>query len=44
VTNELGLYRVLDLSPAEYDVIVELRGFAKVTPGSVEVDVGQGSS
>ena len=41
VTNELGLYRVLNLNPAEYDVTVELSGFAKVTSGAVKVDVGQ---
>jgi hypothetical protein len=41
VTNELGLYRVLNLSPAEYDVTVELSGFAKLMRGSVRVDVGQ---
>src|SRR5688572_12603770 len=40
-TNRLGLYRVLYLSPAEYDVTVELSGFAEVTRGSVRVDVGQ---
>jgi hypothetical protein len=31
VTNERGLYRALNLNPAEYDVTVELRGFAKTT-------------
>ena len=41
VTNELGLYRVLNLNPAEYDVTVEMTGFAKVTYGSVKIDVGQ---
>lgn len=41
VTNELGLYRALNLSPSEYDVTVELSGFAKVLRGSVRVDVGQ---
>lgn len=41
VTNELGLYRVLNVSPAEYDVTVELSGFAKVTRRSIRVDVGQ---
>jgi hypothetical protein len=41
VTNELGLYRALNLNPAEYDVTVELSGFAKVTRQSVKVDVGQ---
>src|SRR5262245_52246814 len=41
VTNGLGLYRVLNLNPAEYDVTVERTGFAKVLFGSVKVDVGQ---
>ena len=41
VTNELGLYRVLNLNPAEYDVTVEMTGFAKVMCGSVKIDVGQ---
>ncbi len=41
VTNELGLYRVLNLNPAEYDVTVEMMGFAEVTRGSVRVDVAQ---
>lgn len=41
VTNELGLYRVLNLHPAEYDVTVERSGFATVTYESVKVDVGQ---
>ncbi len=41
VSNELGLYRVLNLHPAEYDVTVELSGFATVTCGSVKIDVGQ---
>ena len=41
VTNELGLYRVLNLYPAEYDVTVEMTGFAKVTCGPVRIDVGQ---
>jgi hypothetical protein len=41
VTNELGLYRVLNLNPAEYDVTVELNEFAKVACGSVKIDVGQ---
>jgi outer membrane receptor protein involved in Fe transport len=41
VTNELGLYRVLNLHPAEYDVTVEMTGFAKVTYESVKIDVGQ---
>src|SRR5262245_28532723 len=39
MTNALGLYRVLNLDPAEYDVTVERRGFAKVTSGSVKVGV-----
>jgi carboxypeptidase family protein len=41
VTNELGLYRVLSLAPAEYDVTVELTGFATVTYSAVKIDVGQ---
>ena len=41
VSNELGLYRVLNLDPAEYDLTVELSGFAKVTYESVKIDVGQ---
>ena len=41
VTNELGLYRVLYLSPAEYDVTVERSGFAKMTSALVKIDVGQ---
>ena len=41
MTNELGLYRVLNLSPADYDVTVELSGFARVTRRSVKIDVGQ---
>jgi hypothetical protein len=41
VTNELGLYRVLNLKPAEYDMTVERSGFAKVASGSVKIDVGQ---
>jgi outer membrane receptor protein involved in Fe transport len=41
VTDELGLYRVLNLHPAEYDVTVERSGFAKVTYESVKIDVGQ---
>src|ERR1700741_4481057 len=40
-TNNLGLYRVLNLRPAEYDVTVELSGFAKATRRSVRIDVGQ---
>src|SRR5262245_52009498 len=40
-TNELGLYRVLNLHPAEYGVTVERDGFATVTYGSVKIDVGQ---
>ena len=41
VTNELGLYRALNLHPAEYDVTVELSGFATVTRRSVKIDIGQ---
>jgi hypothetical protein len=41
VTNELGLYRALNLNPAEYDVTVALRGFANVTRRSIKVDIGQ---
>src|ERR1700752_3209548 len=37
VTNELGLYRVLNVGPGEYDVTVELGGFAKETRRSVRV-------
>ena len=33
VSNELGLYRVLYLSPAEYDVTVERSGSGTVTYG-----------
>ena len=32
---------MLNLNPAEYDVTVELSGFATVTRGSVKIDVGQ---
>jgi Carboxypeptidase regulatory-like domain len=41
VTDELGRYRVLSLNPAEYDVTVELRGFATVARRALKVDVGQ---
>src|SRR6266850_2531508 len=41
VTNELGLYRVQNLSPGEYDVAAELGGFMKATRSSVRIDVGQ---
>jgi outer membrane receptor protein involved in Fe transport len=41
VTNELGLYRVLNLHPAQYDVTVERSGFGTVTYGSVKINVGQ---
>jgi hypothetical protein len=41
VANELGLYRVLNLNPAEYHVTVEMSRFATVTYESVKVDVGQ---
>jgi hypothetical protein len=40
-TNELGLYRALNLNPAEYNLTVERSGFAKLTRRSVKVDVGQ---
>src|SRR5215470_8684163 len=39
--NELGLYRVLNLSPGEYEVTVEIDGFAKATRGRVRIEVGQ---
>ena len=41
VSNELGLYRVLNLHPAEYDVVVGRGGFATVTYASIKIDVGQ---
>src|SRR5688572_15143106 len=41
VSNDLGLYRMLYLSPAEYDLTVERSGFATVTRELVKVDVGQ---
>jgi Carboxypeptidase regulatory-like domain/TonB dependent receptor len=41
VANDLGLYRVLNLNPAEYHMTVEMSGFATVTYGSVKIDVGQ---
>jgi hypothetical protein len=41
VTNELGLYRALNLHQAEFDVTVELRGFATATRRAVKIDVGQ---
>src|SRR5882672_11279912 len=41
VTDERGLYRVLNLNPTEYDVAVELKGFATVTRRAVKIDVGQ---
>lgn len=41
VTNDLGLYRVVFLSPAEYRISVEKSGFATVTHGAVKIDVGQ---
>ena len=41
VSNGLGLYRVLNLHPAEYHVMVDRSGFAKVTYESVKIDVGQ---
>jgi outer membrane receptor protein involved in Fe transport len=40
-SNELGLYRMLYVSPAEYTLTVERSGFARVTRGLVKVDVGQ---
>src|SRR5262245_5588500 len=40
VSNELGLYRALNLSPADYDVTVERSGFATATRRSVRIDVG----
>lgn len=40
VSNELGLYRLLYLSPAEYDLTFERNGFANVTRGRVTVGVG----
>jgi hypothetical protein len=39
-SNELGLYRVLNLNPADYDVTVQRNGFAKATRRSVRIDVG----
>src|SRR5262245_27786043 len=36
VSNELGLYRVLNLHPAEYEVTVERGGFATVTYDSLK--------
>src|SRR5262249_13450640 len=41
VSNELGLYRVLNLHPAEYEVTVERIGFATVMYESLRIDVGQ---
>ena len=41
VSNELGLYRVLNLHPAEYELIVERSGFAMVTYELIKIDVGQ---
>jgi len=40
-TNELGLYRALNLNPADYDLTVERNGFTKVTRRSVRIDVGE---
>jgi outer membrane receptor protein involved in Fe transport len=40
-TNELGLYRALNLNPAEYDLTVERSGFTTLTRRSVKIDVGQ---
>jgi len=40
-TNELGLYRALNLNPADYDVTVERGGFAKTTRRAIRIDVGQ---
>jgi outer membrane receptor protein involved in Fe transport len=40
VSNELGLYRVLYLSPAEYNLTVERSGFTKAARELVKVDVG----
>src|SRR5262245_41100969 len=41
VSNELGLYRVLNLQPAEYEMAVERDGFAAVTYESLKIDVGK---
>src|SRR5262249_38104676 len=41
VSNELGLYRVLNLHPADYDITVERGGFATVTYASLKIGVGQ---
>jgi hypothetical protein len=41
VSNELGLYHVLNVNPADYDVSVERSGFARATRRSVRIDVGQ---
>jgi hypothetical protein len=41
VSNELGLYRALNLNPSDYDVTFERSGFAKTTRRSVTVDVGE---
>jgi hypothetical protein len=40
-TNELGLYRALNLKPADYVVTVERNGFSKVTRRSVRIDAGE---
>jgi hypothetical protein len=40
LSNELGLYRALNLSPADYDVTFERSGFATATRRSVRIDVG----
>jgi hypothetical protein len=41
VINELGLYRALNVNPAEYDATVALRGFTNAPRRSVKVAVGQ---
>src|SRR5262245_30658243 len=41
MSNERGLYRVLNLHPGEYEVTVERSGFATVAYESLKIDVGQ---
>jgi Carboxypeptidase regulatory-like domain len=41
VSNELGLYRVLNLHPGAYDMTVVMTGFAPVTRRSVRIGAGQ---
>ncbi len=39
-TDQAGAYRLIDLPPGQYDIVVELQGFATVRRGAVDVRAG----